>query len=211
MTKEERAHKQEIKEVDKQLSGIADRVDSLNFKNRKGNRSRRVTEQQARIRAIEIFRQRIQGKDLAEIAKNEGISIPAVYWYVKKYQKQVDHKVKTLTAKTMAGLLLSNADERSRQLWSIALDEQSTKSQKLYALKLLSDEDDRILKHMQSLELVHQKVDELKLNASGEIEFKHVLNLDEKEKSKLDELLRAGLERQNTSQSSDMGVTPSQN
>lgn len=124
---------------------------------------RRATKLETRLKAQRIYRMRLRGLTIQEIANQETLSERMAYWYLQQYQQVIDHKVKSLTVSLIAGDLLGNTEERVRQLWGTYLKSENSETAKLNALAQLRDEDEKIVKHMQSLGLVHKEADRVEL------------------------------------------------
>ncbi len=121
-----------------------------------------ATKLETRLKGQRIFRMRLRGLTAEEIANQEKLSVRMVYWYLQQYQRVIDHKVRNLTVSLIAGALLGNLEERTRQLWAILLGG-GTPGEKLTSLRQLMDEDEQVVKLMQSLGLVHKEADRVEL------------------------------------------------
>ncbi len=124
---------------------------------------RRVNKLETKLRAQRIWRMNLRGLTTPEIAPQEKLSERAVRWHLELHQRVIDHKVKNLTVAVIAAELMGNSEERVRQLWGNYLKPENSETAKLNALAQLRDEDEKVVKHMQSLGLVHKEADRVEL------------------------------------------------
>ncbi len=124
---------------------------------------RRGNKLATQLRAQRIWRMKLKGLTTQEIATQEKLSERAVRWHLELHQRVIDHKVRNLTVAIIAAELLASSEERIRQLWGAYLKPDSSETAKLNALAQLRDEDGEVVKHMQSLGLVHKEADRVEL------------------------------------------------
>jgi len=121
-----------------------------------------ATKLETRLRGQRIFRMRLRGLTIEEIANQEKLSDRMVYWYLQQYQRVIDRRTRNLTVSLIAGILVANLEERTRQLWALLLGA-GVPGEKLTSLRQLMDEDEQVVKLMQSLGLVHKEADRVEL------------------------------------------------
>lgn len=124
---------------------------------------RRGNKLATKLRAQRIWRMKLKGLTTEEIAVQEKLSERAVRWHLELHKRVIDHKVRNLTVAIIAAELLAGSEERVRQLWGTYLKPDGSETAKLNALSQLRDEDGGIVKHMQSLGLVHKEADRVEL------------------------------------------------
>jgi len=120
---------------------------------------RRSTKVEIRLKAQKLYRYRLRGLNSMEIARAEGIPDRTVRWYLSKYERLIHYQLKHLTVAVVAKEFFSQSQERQRELWRLyaGAHDEATKVQ---CLRLLGEEDDRMIRSGQALKLI-PKLEEL--------------------------------------------------
>ncbi len=114
---------------------------------------RRSTKIEIRLKAQRLYRFRLRGLNSMEIARVEGVPDRTVRWYLSKYERLIDYQLKHLTVAVVAKEFFSQSQERQRELWRLyaSAHDEATKVQ---CLRLLGEEDDRMIRSGQALKLI---------------------------------------------------------
>ena len=123
---------------------------------------RRSTKVEIRLKAQKLYRYRLRGLNSMEIDRVEGIPDRTVRWYLSKYERLIHYQLKHLTVAVVAKEFFSQSQERQRELWRLyaGAHDEATKVQ---CLRLLGEEDDRMIRSGQALKLI-PKLENLETN-----------------------------------------------